>query len=530
MKSWKIIALISLLLTLSSSSLMAANAEFYKKAAKTAAQVLGEYLSAEAKLVEEDATSCNYSIIVQQGEAGQGSRTVCNMYLTYYARTPHPHHGNFKKIASLQEKWSFKEEYGEKVCERKFVGDKNELIRVKANYVLPGKGAKVKMVRTMAFIDFYAGSDQAGYFSFSINRNFPVAAENISQLEGKGHGLVVSDSEKIIEAIRAGLSGKNIESKRPPVPDKINEPEKWLTLSPAQIVKTHLQKIPEPVSSTIFATLVQIGDFKEVEVIEDLEIERLRCMTAHEILYCITSQRLNQSGQLFVGITQDKGVIFSQLSDGQISFSPAFTPQEALAEACKLASHGLPDRWFTFKKRISPPEQMVLRALSTLSMLDESTPPRLGFSLGQVMLEMGNPVHASSIGIMPDAARNAMFASTLNRNEIALALLKLSSNRLIKRSYLAGQHYFSLTSDGIRLCRLFGADGQTITIWWQKKPVKAFTKPNTICNLAIFSQKDLAMAIYLSPGGDVFSGLGSSIGHLKMNPAQAMQKLIKTWQ
>lgn len=526
MKRHHLIAVILIILTFISSGAMAADAGFYKKAAATAAQLLSQYLNSPAKLVEQNDISCHYNILDQQGEAGKGSRTACSMYLTYYARNPHPHQGNFKNIASLPDKWSFKDEYGEKVCERKFAGNQNELIRIKANYVLPSKTAKVKMLRTMAFIDFYAGADRAGYFSFSINRNFPVNSETQAQLESKGHDLAVSDSEKIIEAIRAGLSGKSIE--RPPAPPVVNEPEKWQSLSPTKIVKTHLEKISEPVSSPIFASLTQIGNFNEVKADENLDLKRLRCMTAHEMLYSFASQRLNQTAILFVGIAKEKAVVFTQLADGQIAFSPALARQEALAEACNMAAQGLPNHWLTFSNQISPQEQMVLRALSTLSQPGKTLSSGPGFSLGQIMLEMGNPVHASSIGLMPEASRNTMFAATLNRNDIAIALLKLRTKRLIKRSYLAEQHYFSLTTDGNNLCSLFAADNQAIIISWQKKSVKGEAK--SVHKLAIFAKKDLAVAIYLSQSGDIFSGLGNITGNIKMAPAQVMLNLLKTWQ
>ncbi len=530
MKSRLLKTLLGLIIIFTSSNLLASDAEFYKNATEVAAKILGQYLDSPAKLVEQDEISCNYNILDQKGEPGKGSRVACSMYLTFYARKPHPHQGNFKQINSLADKWAFKEEYGSKVCERKFTGSGAELIRVKANYSLPDKRSQTKTLRTMAFVDFYAGVDRNGYFSFSINRSYPVTSETDEQIESRGHDLAISDSEKIIAAIRAGLSGKGIEPPRPPTPPVADKSKEWLTLSPAQIVKTHLAKLTSPVSSPIFATLAQIGNFKEVKVIEDLEIGRLQCMTAHETLYAFTSQRFNQSALIFVGIAQGKGVVFSQLSDGQITFSPEFSAQEALNEACNLAAEGLPDRWLTINNRISPQEQMVLRALSTLSMIGVSTPPKLGFSLGQIMLEMGNPVHASSIGIMPEASRNAMFATTLNRNDIAKALLKLISQRLVKRSYLAGQHFFSLTSNGVSLCRLFGADSQTILIGYQKSSVQARAKSFFTCNMAIFAQKDLAIALYMSADGQILNGIGGSIGNLRMNPAQAMLRLITNWQ
>jgi hypothetical protein len=48
--------------------------------------------------------------------------------------------------------------------------------------------------------------------------------------------------------------------------------------------------------------------------------------------------------------------------------------------------------------------------------------------------------------------------------------------------------------------------------------------------MAIFAQKDLAIALYMSADGQILNGIGGSIGNLRMNPAQAMLRLITNWQ
>lgn len=549
-RKFVIIAVVSAIF-ITSGSLWAENAEHYKKAAGIAAEILSEYLKSPHKLIEQDGISINYNILAQQGDPGKGSREACSMYLTYYSHKPHPHQGNFKHITELPDSWKFKKEYGKQVCERKFSGNSNELIRCKSNYSLQPDNGKAEAITTMAFIDFYAGADRSGYFSFSLNRSYPVTNETRAQLEAKGHGFAVSDSEKIIEAIRAGLSGKKTGKVKPPEvvkppivvkppeikgppepkePPPQEEPERWLTLSPTEIVKTHFAKSKKPVTNPIFAALAKTTDLSQVKPVADLDLNQLECLTANERQYSLITQSLNQSSLIFVSGSAEKSVSFMQLADGKIAFSPLRPTQEALEEAARIATKGMTTAWFTFRQKISPQELMVLRAMGTLNAATTGQPELPGFTLGQILVEMGNPDHTGAIGILPESSRNALFAATLNRNDVAVAVLTLQSQHLVKRTFLAGQHYFALSSSGQKFINLFAPENQLITISLTSNDSGGkIRKPKSKGSLAIFAAPNLATAIYLSGNGEIFCGLPATAGILHISPEKALLRLIRDW-
>ena len=316
--------------------LHAQTAEEYKKAAGIAAEILSDYLKNPTKMIESGDISVNHQILYQQGQPGVGARISCNMYLTFYDRSPHPHQANFKHIQSLPDAWKFKPEYGQHVCERQFAGKSNELIRIKSHYSLPSANSKVKTLSTMAFVDFYAGSDRKGYFSFSLNRTIPVSGESSAQLESKGHSLAISDSEKIIEAIRAGLAGKSTVIEDKESAHTNTNSDKWLALSPADIVKTHQHLINKPVTSPILFNIGNFADLSRAKVCEELNLERLKCLTMTETLYSFSQHNSGNSQILFVAVSDGLALVYIQLADGSLAFSPAKSFTEAVATGAYL--------------------------------------------------------------------------------------------------------------------------------------------------------------------------------------------------
>lgn len=512
-------------------------------AAKIAGQILSDYLKQSIKTENEEKYSITMSIIDQHGKPGEGKRVACNMDFNIYQRKPHPHSGQFNFIRGLPDQWKFKLEHNQFVCERKFGDNSNELIRIKAHYGLPQERAKIKILTTMAFVDFYAGADQSAYFSFSINRTYPVDKETSPELEKMGFAYAVADGEKIVAAIRAGIAGKAQEKPKvvetqqkipqvrvEPPPEELKpetRPETWNSYSPTAIIKTQQARKLPALCSPLFTNLNNFADLTQAEEIKDPGSERINCITAPDQLFAFTTQSPGSGRTIFLSCREKDAVILLQLENGEIGVSPIASFSAAIRECTMMIGKGLPTDWHGFSGAINPKEFYLLKVLGSMVFTDNRQPELPGFSLGQIMLESGNPMQIQSTSIFPGALADSIFLTTLNRNESGRALLNLEKMHLVKRTFIAGNYLFSLTSSGRKFTEMFAAGNTAIAI-------KAFRKENADSQLLkpergqilVLAGKKEGMILYFSATGALFNTMKASES---TSPASLIENAVKNW-
>ncbi len=514
----------------------AQSASAYKKAAAVAAGILGAHIGQNPTKESEDGGAVTYHALAQKDKAGNASRAILNIDMTVYSRRPHPHQGQLDFVRKLPEKWDFKLQYGQHSFERKMPA--SGLVRAKGHYALPAERSSVKELTTQAFVDFYAGDDQAGYFCVSINRALPAEKAGTAELEARGYALVVDDVEKIVAAIEAGLTGKMpAETQKPDLPPtksevvKHSEEPGWLSLSPLEIIKTLREKTGLKTTSPALIALEELGDFSGIRSIESLEKEHLLCIAAPELIITFSAGSMTDNNCVMVNQRNENAVILTQLADGNLAFSPIMTVQKAISFTCSILAPELPEQWLSFRSNLSPQEYMVLRSLSSLQFLDKSVPEMPGFSLREIMFELGNPLHQVAVSMFPENARDAFFGVGHNRNELAVALFSLVSRRLIKKTRLPGKYLFALTARGKDLTDLISAGNSVLTVTKMQIPVKdsggrpkaGVTQPAVI----IMYNGVAALPMIFSAGGDIFCPFGNGSGSRKVQPSQALEQIVE---
>lgn len=530
----KLITIIVIALLLINTTSNAQSAADYKKAAGIAAQIIGEYVGTEPTKKGEAPISVEYGIQHESNPAS-GGKANASMYLTHYTHKPHPHAGQFSFIKKLSEKWEFRFKYGEYTCERKVSGLGKSIVRVKAVFVIPPEKAKVKQLRVSVIVDFYAGNDNSGYFFFSLNRFFPISNESKNQLDTKGRNQAIADAEKIIEAIQAGLAGKpSIKVKKTETPPTENNMEnKWLALSPAEILKTLEVKTGKKTSNPFFATLEKMGDYKQSKIINDLEDSRLLCLAAPDSIYSFGSFSTNSGNSLFVNQSGTDAVIMNQLQDGKIGVSQVMPIQEALTQACSLTTPDYPENWATFNKSLSPQEFMTLRGLAALSFTDTTEPAVPGFTLGEILFELGHPNHQAAISLFPERAKTALLSVTLNRNDLAVALLMLKSQHLVRKGYLHGNYQFSLTGQGKNLTDILTAGSKILSVAKisglnsLRDAATGLKKLDYLPKVVLIAGKNRGLPLCFSSTGTIICGLIDNIGQKKLSASELLRRMIK---
>lgn len=539
MKKHLIIAAMSLFVAFFPVRKVAAQvAPDYKKAAAIAAEILGAHIGQSPAKESEDGGAVSYHGQMLTGSGDDTSRAILNIDMTVYSRKPHPHHGQFEFIRSLPEKWDFKFQYGQHSFERKMPA--KGLVRAKGHYAPPAARSNVRQLTTQAFVDFYAGDDQAGYFCISINRALPVGKAGSVEIEARGHALVTGDVEKIVVAIEAGLAGKTPSElhkpDQPPAKPEVvphNEESGWLSLSPLEIIKTLHEKTGLKTTSPALIALEELGDFSGIKSVESLDKERLLCVAVPDSIVTFSAGSMAGNDCVMVNRRGENAVIVSQLSDGNLAFSPIMATKQAFGLTCGMLAPDLPEKWLVFRGNISPQEYMALRSLSSLQFIDRGTPGIPGFSLGEIMFELGNPLHQVAVSMFPDHARDAFFGVGQNRNELAVALLSLVSRRLLKKTRLPGKYLFALTARGKDFTDLIGAGNSILTITKMQIPVKVsddraktgIAQPAVI----IMYNCGAALPMLFSANGDIFCPFSNGSGSRKVRPSQAMEQIVEDY-